>query len=689
MGIRGRDGAWRGAVVAEVPREFFERLYARLDIGRRSAFGIVDRRGVLVARTPALDRVYGRSIEGTPFMMAAEAALRGEGGTAERTVGFDGVERVFAFAAVPGVPYFVYAGTAPDDYLAAWRANVRVSLPFSALVLAIFIFLILALARHLGRLERSESSIRQSDARYQTLVANIPGIVFQRRREADGRTAVVWMSDAVLPLLGMTAAEAVRDRGAPLRDATNPDDLRALLEAYERSAADMRAMHWTGRMRHAGGRERWFEIHARPRAEPGGAVVWEGLVSDVTDRVAAENALASVRAQLDQKKAQLELALSNMAQGMCVYDRDLRLTVCNRRYLELYRLEAAGIGEGSTLEQIMRASVALGNYTPERAEEVVRERLEAARRSEPRKLIQRLETGHIIEVDSRPLDGGGSVATFTDVTDRESAGVALRQAKEQAELADRAKSQFLANMSHELRTPLNAIIGFAEIMTDRLFGPIGDPRYEEYARDIRESGRHLLTLINDILDLSKIEARQANLREEQVEIADLFTACARLVSERAQRGGVDLDVMSAEAVPAVWADRVKLKQILLNLLSNAIKFTPSGGTVRMTAARTPAGDVALAVADTGIGMRTQDIPLALQPFRQIESTLARRHEGTGLGLPLTKAIVEMHGGTLSIVSTPGGGTTVTATLPAERVIDPHGVQDAQLAEAINAARSAL
>jgi len=686
--IREPDGTWHGALVADLPRSFFERLYAQIDSGRRSSFGILDRRGAVVARTASAERVPDDALNGNPFF---ETALRAaeKGDMARRVVGLDGVERVYAFAVAQELPYVVYAGTSPEDYLADWRENIRISLPFSSIVVAIFIFLILALARHLGRLEESEASIRHSDARYQTLVANIPGIVFQRRRDASGHNAIVWISEAVETQLGLSAEQCVREDGRPLARATDPDDLKLLMEAYDRSAISMVGVHWIGRISHVDGRRRWFEVTARPRRLPDGAIIWEGIALDATDRLVAEHALENVRAQLDAKKEQLETALSNMAQGMCVYDGDLRLVVFNRRYLELYGLEDAGIREGSTLEETMRASISRGNYALERAEAIVQERLAAARRHEPQRLVQRLENGHAIEVDIRPLAGGGSVASFTDITERENAGVALRQAKETAELADRAKSQFLANMSHELRTPLNAIIGFAEIMTDKLFGPLGDPRYDEYALDIRESGRHLLMLINDILDLSKIEARQANLREEQVDIGEVFASCARLVGERAQRGSIDLDVGSADDIPAVWADRVKLKQILLNLLSNAIKFTPAGGKVSMGAARKPEGAIEIKVVDTGIGMRAQDIPIAMQPFRQIESTLARRHEGTGLGLPLTKAIVEMHGGRLELQSAPGKGTTVTVVLPAERVIDPHGVQDAQLAEAIHAARNAL
>jgi PAS domain S-box-containing protein len=562
-------------------------------------------------------------------------------------------------------------------------------LPFAGIVLAAFTFLILALARHLGRIEENARTLRLADQRFQTLVSNIPGVVFQRRRTPDGMAPLSWISDAVKAQLGHSRAAILADGGRLFWASVVPDDRAAFREAFARSAADMSALMWTGRMRRRDGQTISVEMTARPRLGHEGLVVWEGIALDITARVAADAALAAVRAQLDMKKEQLETALSNMAQGMCVYDADLRLVIFNQRYVEIFGLEKMNIGPGTPLAEVLRVSAAQGNYQRDNAEAAIQARLEAARARHPRTLYQRLTDGRTIEVDVRPLAEGGSVASFTDISEREAAQEALRDAKEQAELADRSKSQFLANMSHELRTPLNAIIGFSEIMADKLFGPLGDPRYAEYALDIRESGRHLLMLINDILDLSKIEAGQANLREEQVSLAEIVDVCVRLVGDRAQRGGLTLEIDEFDDFAPLWADRLKLKQILLNLLSNAIKFTPTGGTVGLTAWHTPDGGVAVRISDTGIGMRANDIPAALQPFRQVESTLSRKHEGTGLGLPLTKAIVEMHGGTLAITSVPGKGTSVVFTLPPERVIDPQGMADSTLTDAIHAARSAL
>jgi signal transduction histidine kinase len=223
-------------------------------------------------------------------------------------------------------------------------------------------------------------------------------------------------------------------------------------------------------------------------------------------------------------------------------------------------------------------------------------------------------------------------------------------------------------MSHELRTPLNAIIGFSEIIEKEMFGPIGSPRYTEYANDIHESGTHLLNLINDILDVSKAEAGKIELQESQILLADLVDASLRLILPRARESAVALTEPHVDHLPPVRADERRLKQVLINLLSNAVKFTPSGGRVSLEARLEPGRGLAIRVRDTGIGMAPEDIPRALEPFGQIDSRLARKYEGTGLGLPLSKALVELHGGKLEIESEQGMGTTVTVLLPPERIV---------------------
>lgn len=250
-------------------------------------------------------------------------------------------------------------------------------------------------------------------------------------------------------------------------------------------------------------------------------------------------------------------------------------------------------------------------------------------------------------------------------------------ARARAEEANRAKSHFLANMSHELRTPLNAIIGFSEALERELFGPIGSPRYREYAEDIRDSGVHLLSLINDILDLSKIEAGHFKLHEDEAELDRIIETATRIVRHRAAQANIALEVTLPEPPVTLVADERALKQVLINLVSNAVKFSPDGSLVRVNTHLGP-DTLRISVSDQGAGIAAEDIPRALTPFTQLDGSLSRAHEGTGLGLPLAKHLTELHGGKLTIESVVGKGTVVHVDLPLDRVVS-HDVGKAKAA----------
>jgi len=243
----------------------------------------------------------------------------------------------------------------------------------------------------------------------------------------------------------------------------------------------------------------------------------------------------------------------------------------------------------------------------------------------------------------------------------------LEHAKEEAEYASQLKGTFLANMSHELRTPLNAVIGFSEVIKSQLFGDVGSPKYLEYAQDIHDSGNHLLELINDILDFSKIESGEQGINEEDIEIDMLVTECVRLTQQRAIDNDINIKLEFDPLLPQIFGDRRMLKQILINLLSNAIKFTPTGGRI-ITSVKIPdKAGLEISVTDNGIGIKHEDIVKALTPFVQIDSEHNRKYQGTGLGLPLSKNLAEMHDGKLELQSEYGSGTIVSLTLPKSRI----------------------
>ena len=373
---------------------------------------------------------------------------------------------------------------------------------------------------------------------------------------------------------------------------------------------------------------------------------------------------------LAENSALLETTFENMSQGIAVHDSDLKLVAFNRRYIEIGGYSPNLIRLGLPYEDIIRFNVERGAYGHDDdlgVERRISRRMASARQGEALRDEREGPNGTVLAVRRDPLPNGGLVVILTDITDRKRAEDQMLKAKEEAELADRAKTEFLANMTHELRTPLNAVIGFSEVIKEAMFGPVGSAKYIEYANGIHESGIHLLALINDILDLSKIEAGKADLDEEVVDVHKVIRSCMTLMSDRAASGAVELVADVPADLPTLLADARKLKQILVNLLSNAVKFTDSGGTVTIKTWARPESGFIIQVVDSGIGMALDDIPKALEPFTQVDSKLDRKYEGTGLGLPLTKSLIELHSGSFDLQSKIGIGTTATVRFPAERI----------------------
>jgi len=370
---------------------------------------------------------------------------------------------------------------------------------------------------------------------------------------------------------------------------------------------------------------------------------------------------SNIRTMVEREKARaasaegrLTDALETSDEGVMLVGADDRLVVVNSRLRAYFPDAVSSLVPGASYAALSGRLSALlsrrlGGDAP------VAARFEAGE--------HRLPDGRWIRISISPTHDQGKIVFVSDFTQIKQREENYKQAKHDAEAASAAKSRFLANMSHELRTPLNAIIGFSEIIAAQLFGSAGSPRYVEYASDILHSGRHLLDVINSVLDLSKSEAGKLSLHPDDVDLSEVLRDCVKMVGEQCTDAGLTLNVRGIDEPLMVLGEKAKLRQIFLNLMSNAIKFTESGGAVSLDVARA-AGEIAISVSDTGIGMSPQDVQVALTAFGQVDNRLERKYEGTGLGLPLTKSFVELHGGTLHIDSKVGCGTTVTVHLMA-------------------------
>jgi signal transduction histidine kinase len=297
------------------------------------------------------------------------------------------------------------------------------------------------------------------------------------------------------------------------------------------------------------------------------------------------------------------------------------------------------------------------------AEREARERVLRFYSEVPTVVERTTASGRVLQIRRRAMPDGAVVSLYSDVTERKAAEQTMQQARAQAELANNAKSDFLANMSHELRTPLNAIIGFAEVVSSELLGPVSDKRQLEYIKDIYSSGLLLLSIINDVLDMSKIEAGMLELAPERIAVRPVIAEAVRMVRERARSRKLDLVTTVPKGDISVWGDERAIKQITLNLLSNAVKFSHDGGRVDIRVRLDDGGGLVLEVEDAGIGMSADEIERALQPFGQAKPAMTKTHGGTGLGLPIAKGLAEAHDGTLVVESAPGRGTVVRITLP--------------------------
>jgi signal transduction histidine kinase len=361
----------------------------------------------------------------------------------------------------------------------------------------------------------------------------------------------------------------------------------------------------------------------------------------------------------------LQSTLENIGEGLSVFDNRGRLVAWNSRFCELLELPP-DLTVGAPLRDILMLQAVRGDFGPDDPSVEVAKRLEWFYRDVPTTKERITPQGRIVQISRRAMPDGSVVSVYSDITDLKASERKLIQARSQAEMANHAKSEFLANMSHELRTPLNAIIGFSEIIAHELFGPLCNEKYLDYMKDIHQSSLHLLSIINDVLDMSKIEAGKLELSKEPLNLRHLIGEVIRLMRERADNRGVELVTKLSDDEVEIWADERALKQVFLNLLSNAIKFSRDGGEVCIRVVSDEPGLAVVEFEDHGIGMNEEELERALQPFGQAKPSTTRNYGGTGLGLPITKGLIEAHGGKLAIESRAGQGTTARISMPTER-----------------------
>jgi PAS domain S-box-containing protein len=458
-------------------------------------------------------------------------------------------------------------------------------------------------------------------------------------------------------MYGYTRDEAL---GNPVTVLLMPGDLPTLQDAIVDTVKD--EGRWAGRInfKRKDGREGVSDSAIFAFRDDDGQLGSFSINRDISEQVRAQS-------EGRETAESFRLIADNIPGHFLHLDRDLRYRFVNKGVEELYgRPREYFIGKRISDVQSSAAHAEIVPYLQQAQAgtevtfELERTSVDGVRRDYQTTCLPQFDaSGQVV----------GVYVLSVDITEHKRAEAAANAAKDEAEIANRAKSEFLANMSHELRTPLNAINGFSEMIFAEALGPIGNVEYQKYAKYIKEAGVHLLALINDLLDISKIEAGSIELTDDAINVADLLRYCVAMIRERADAEDVRIFVdIDEELLPLLRADETRVRQIVLNLMSNAVKFTPAGGTVTIRAWYHIDRGFVLQVADTGIGIAPENIPKALTRFEQVESTLDRTYEGTGLGLPLTKSLIEQHGGSLDLHSELGIGTVVTVSLPTDRAL---------------------
>lgn len=470
-------------------------------------------------------------------------------------------------------------------------------------------------------------------------------------------TDEVYISPAFRRLLGLKPSDGTRIWNTDIRELYHPDDFSMheskLNEHLSNRKKPYKSIH---RLRHADGSYRWYRAvgHATKPTE-GQPVRLIGMLTDIDDEKRMTEALRL-------SEARISTLLDNSPSSIYFKDPDLKLVVANRKYMEMYGLNPETAFGKNAIELFGED---IGQTFLDHDKEVLSKNTLVIREEFLNERDLLTIKFPITDRDGE-LSGVGGIEI--DITEQKEVERAYKDARDDAEAASRAKSAFLANMSHELRTPLNSVIGFSESLLSGTLGNLENEKHREYIDIIRSAGSYLLDLINDILDLSRIESGQVELDEEVFDLKHVVTSAITFTQNRHVEKIVSIDNRTPDTLPKIYADQRQLRQVMINLISNAIKFTPSDGSITISCDLTSEGALKIMVTDTGMGISAEDLERVKQPFVQVADSMTRQHEGTGLGLAIVYTIAELHGADLKLESALGEGTTASFILPAERVV---------------------
>ena len=657
-------------------RDILERaLAARATMLGRNIL-LANAEGVITAAIPPVGAPIGQKLSSVLGNVQALTILGASAGVAEIPLA-DGTRAFATVRTLAGGRGQLAIVQTRTDALARWRADTTLTVTLSATTG--FVLLILGFAFHW-----QATRAREADFIYDTVRSRIDTALNRGRCglwDWDIARGRIYWSHSMFAILGLAPRDELMTFGEVSR-LVHPDDIELYEVAAQLADATANAIDHEFRMMHASGKWVWLRARCemvRQPNDPGIHLI--GIAVDVTE----QKTLVEKTAAADLR---LRDAIETIPEAFVLWDADNRLVLCNSNFQQLHNLPDPAIAAGSSYEDVVAAG----------RKHVIRTKMTSEHPTVPgaRTFEAQLDNGHWLHISERRTKDGGYVSVGTDITplklnekkliDSEQRLIAtiadLRNSqhkletqtrqlsemahkygeeKTRAEEANQTKSKFLANMSHELRTPLNAVIGFSEIMESGMFGALGADKYYEYCRDIKLSGQYLLDVINDILDMSKIEAGRIKLDLEEVELDPIMADALRVVTARAQDKRLKVTSSIAPGI-RFKADRRAVKQIALNLLSNAVKFTPSEGRIAVRG-RVSRGMVSITIRDTGIGIPRDALNKIGKPFEQVESQLTKTQHGSGLGLAIAKSLAGLHGGSMRIFSRHGAGTIVAVRFP--------------------------